>query len=118
MLRLEFKTVGEVMGPCAQRTAMAETKLSEPPMLRLWHELQEIKPERDKRGSKNNILPSSTFSGSVISAAGMGSTGTLRTDSALAAKAIQVDKANTESLKVDICSSPKSSPKRCKPKTK
>src|SRR5699024_3500213 len=112
ILRLEFKTVGELMGPCAQRSPMDETRLSESPMLRLWHELQEIKQERDKRGTKNSIFTSSTFSGSIISASGIGCTGTLRTDSALAAKARQVDNANTESRKVDICNSPKNSPEQ------
>src|SRR5699024_9014837 len=106
ILRLEFKTVGELMGPCAQRSPMDDTRLSEPPMLRLWHELQEIKPERDKRGSKNSIFPSSTFSGLVITVSGIGCTGPLRTDSALAANAKKVDNANTESRKVDISNSP------------
>jgi hypothetical protein len=30
-------------------------------MLRLWHELQEMNPDLDNRGSKNNILPNSTM---------------------------------------------------------
>src|SRR5690625_4359478 len=106
-LRLELSTVGELIGPCCQRSPIDDTKLSDPPMLKLWHELHEIKPERDKRGSKKSILPNSTFSGSVISAGGIGSTGTLRTDSADAPKARLVDKNNTESRKVDIANSPK-----------
>jgi hypothetical protein len=36
-------------------------RLSEPPMLKLWHELQEMNPDFESRGSKNNILPSSTI---------------------------------------------------------
>jgi hypothetical protein len=31
-------------------------------MLKLWQELQEINPDIDKRGSKNNIFPNSTIS--------------------------------------------------------
>jgi hypothetical protein len=34
-------------------------------MDRLWQELQEMKPDLDKRGSKNNFLPSSTSAGSA-----------------------------------------------------
>ena len=30
-------------------------------MLRLWHELQEINPDLDRRGSKKSIFPSSTI---------------------------------------------------------
>jgi hypothetical protein len=34
-----------------------------PPIDRLWQELQEIKPDFDKRVSKNNFLPSSAMAG-------------------------------------------------------
>jgi hypothetical protein len=40
---------------------MDEGRLSEPPMLRLWQELQEMNPDFDKRGSQKSILPSSTM---------------------------------------------------------
>ena len=49
--------------------------LSDPPMLRLWHELHEMNPERDRRGSKKSFLPSSTLAGWVTLAAGIGETG-------------------------------------------
>ena len=46
-------------------------------MLRLWHELHEMKPERERRGSKNSFLPSSTLAGWVTLAAGIGCSGSL-----------------------------------------
>ena len=49
--------------------------LSEPPMPRLWQELQEMAPDLDRRGSKNNFLPSSTLAGSLITAASIGCIG-------------------------------------------
>ena len=39
---------------------------------KLWQELQEMNPDFESRGSKNNFLPSSTFAGSLTST---GSTG-------------------------------------------
>jgi ACR3 family arsenite efflux pump ArsB len=36
-------------------------RLSVPPMLKLWQELQEMKPDLDSLGSKKSFLPSSTF---------------------------------------------------------
>ncbi len=47
-------------------------------MPRLWQELQEIAPERDRRGSKNSFLPSSTLAGSLITAASIGWIGSCR----------------------------------------
>src|SRR6218665_2065380 len=46
-LRLELSTVGELIGPSCQLWPMEVGRLSLPPMDRLWHELQEMKPERD-----------------------------------------------------------------------
>src|SRR5690606_26820036 len=46
-LRLEFSTVGELIGPSCQLWPMELGRLSLPPMDRLWQELQEMKPERD-----------------------------------------------------------------------
>ncbi|MNT67012.1 hypothetical protein D3C72_2051240 [compost metagenome] len=51
--------------------------MSLPPMLRLWQELQEMKPDLDKRGSKNSCLPSSTLATSVIFAGCTGRIGSL-----------------------------------------
>ena len=65
MFSTEFSTVGELMPPFCQRSPTEAATLSLPPMLRLWQELQEMKPERDSRGSKNSFLPSSTLAGSV-----------------------------------------------------
>ena len=50
--RLEFSTVGELMGPCCHLWPMDVLRLSVPPMLRLWQELQEMKPDWERRGSK------------------------------------------------------------------
>src|SRR5690554_7537566 len=47
-------------------------RLSLPPMDRLWQELQEMKPDIDRRGSNQSFLPSSTFSGSVTTAGSIG----------------------------------------------
>src|SRR5687768_7589278 len=73
---LEFNTVGELIGPWCHLWPMDEGRLSEPPMLRLWQELQEMNPDFDKRGSKKSILPSSTmfsFLGLAASIGWMGS---------------------------------------------
>src|SRR5688572_18847963 len=51
---------------------MDEGRLSEPPMLRLWQELQEMNPDFDKRGSKKSILPSSTMFSFLGLSASMG----------------------------------------------
>src|SRR5690606_1983116 len=72
MFRLELSTVGELMPPCCQLCPMDALRLSEPPMLRLWHELHEIAPDFDRRGSKNSFLPNSTLAGSVMTAGSMG----------------------------------------------
>jgi len=37
-------------------------------MLRLWQELQEMKPNFDRRGSNNSFFPSSTNAGLVMTA--------------------------------------------------
>src|SRR5690606_5193542 len=63
--RLEFSTVGELIGPSCQLWPMEVGRLSLPPVLRLWQELQEMKPDMDSRGSNNNRLPRPTFSESV-----------------------------------------------------
>src|SRR5687768_2221120 len=73
---LEFNTVGELIGPWCHLWPMDEGRLSEPPMLRLWQELQAMNPDFDKRGSKKSILPSSTmvwFLGLAASIGCMGS---------------------------------------------
>src|SRR5690606_16743048 len=72
ILRLALSTVGELMPPCCQLWPMEAFRLSEPPMLRLWHELHEMAPDLDRRGSKNSFLPSSTLAGSVTTAGSMG----------------------------------------------
>src|SRR5690606_6473099 len=75
--RLEFSTVGALIGPSCQLWPMEVGRLSLPPMLRLWQELQEMKPDFDSRGSKNSCLPSSTLAGSVILAGRIGWIGSL-----------------------------------------
>ena len=69
---LEFSTVGELIGPRCQLWPIEVCRLSEPPMLRLWQELQEMKPDFESRGSKNSFLPSSTTAGRVTSAGRIG----------------------------------------------
>ena len=73
--RRELSTVGELIGPFCQRSPIDEVILSEPPMLRLWHELHEMKPERERRGSKNSFLPRSTLAASVTFTATIGEIG-------------------------------------------
>ncbi|MNT57930.1 hypothetical protein D3C72_1953380 [compost metagenome] len=52
-------------------------RLSVPPRLRLWQELHEMKPDLDRRGSKNSFLPSSTAAGFTALWAGTGDTGSV-----------------------------------------
>src|SRR5690606_35037599 len=56
---------------------MEDGRLSLPPMDRLWQELQEMNPDLERRGSKNNCLPSSTLAGLVILAGSIGWIGSL-----------------------------------------
>jgi len=46
-------------------------------MLRLWQELQEIKPDLDSRGSKNSFLPNSSIALFFTGAAVIGWIGSL-----------------------------------------
>src|SRR5690606_40696991 len=59
--RLELSTVGELIGPCCHLSPTDVGMLSVPPIDRLWHELHEMKPDFDRRGSKYNFLPSSAM---------------------------------------------------------
>ena len=54
-------------------------KLSVPPILKLWQELQEIKPDLDKRVSKYSFLPNSTIDGFLGATASIGLIISLRT---------------------------------------
>src|SRR5574344_953686 len=74
---LELSTVGELIGPCAQLWPMEVFRLSLPPMDRLWQELQEIKPDLDRRGSNHSFLPSSTMAGLLTLGATSGEIGSL-----------------------------------------
>lgn len=75
---LEFSTVGELMGPRCQVCPIDELRLSlPPPMLKLWLGLQEINPDLEQRGSKNNFLPNSTTAGLVTLAGLIGEMGFL-----------------------------------------
>src|SRR5690606_11675134 len=98
--RLELSTVGELIGPCCQLWPMELGRLSLPPMDRLWQELHEMNPERDRRGSKNNCLPNSTLAGSVISAGAMNCTGSL---SGTAAQALAPRHKPAIRLSVRMC---------------
>src|SRR5690554_4637922 len=70
--RLEFSTVGELIGPSAQLCPMEVGRLSLPPVLRLWQELEEMKPDIDRRGSNHSFLPSSTCSGCSLTSGSIG----------------------------------------------
>src|SRR3989338_9557624 len=74
---LEFSTVGELIGPCCQWSPMDVCKLSVPPMLRLWQELQEMKPDLESLGSKKSFLPNSIFALFLTDAAWIGWMGSL-----------------------------------------
>ena len=78
MFSTELSTVGELMPPFCQRSPTEAATLSLPPMLRLWHELHEMKPERDRRGSNQSFLPSSTLAGLLTLAASSGWIGSSR----------------------------------------
>ncbi|MNH09976.1 hypothetical protein D3C79_694390 [compost metagenome] len=76
-LRLELSTVGELIGPSFHWWPRELTWLSTPPVARLWQELQEMALDLDSLGSKNSILPSSTFSGEPGLTASIGCTGSV-----------------------------------------
>ncbi|RWX48078.1 hypothetical protein H206_05371 [Candidatus Electrothrix aarhusensis] len=61
-------------------------RLSVPPRLRLWQELQEMNPDLESRGSKKSFLPSSALASLVPVAGAMGSTGFCVAPAALATK--------------------------------
>src|SRR5690606_28584035 len=74
---LEVSTVGELIGPCCQVWPLEVVRLSLPPVDWLWQGLQAMEPERDRRGSKNSCLPSSTLAGLSILAGSIGLIGSL-----------------------------------------
>ena len=61
-LNTALNTVGALRGPFCQPWPIEVSRLSSPPMPRLWQVLQLIRWLAERRGSKNSILPSSTFS--------------------------------------------------------
>src|SRR5690606_18901943 len=63
MLKTELSTVGALRGPFCQPWPIDVSRLSSPPVARLWHELHENTPDADRRGSKNSALPRAIFSG-------------------------------------------------------
>src|SRR5690606_30429312 len=65
-LNTALKTVGELRGPRCQPWPIDAGTLSAPPVPMLWQVLQVITWLRDRRGSKNNIRPSSTRSGVTV----------------------------------------------------
>ena len=54
--------VGAFLGPLAQPWPTDVSRLSSPPMPRLWQVLQLNNPLAESLGSKKSIFPSSTFS--------------------------------------------------------
>src|SRR5688500_17468334 len=84
---------------------MDEGRLSEPPMLRLWQELQEMNPDFDKRGSKKSILPSSTmfsFLGLAASIGWMGSSADAAAAAAMAGGAAMVPTDSSDMINARI----------------
>src|SRR5690606_25910574 len=63
--RLEFSTVGALIGPFCHRSPIDVGMLSVPPIDRLWHELHEMNPDFDSLGSKYSFLPSSAMPRSI-----------------------------------------------------
>lgn len=102
---LEFKTVGALIGPCCQAWPIEVGMLSVPPMLKLWHELQEIKPDLDNLGSKNNFLPSSTTAGFSGVNALIGLIGSLA-NTLVEMAIVPIDNSATTSLRIIIDSFP------------
>src|SRR5690606_13085282 len=96
--RLELSTVGELIGPCCHLSPIDVFRLSLPPIDRLWQELHEMKPERERRGSKNSFLPSSTNAGLVTLAASIGWTGSSRVVAAQAVPARLIATARESDL--------------------
>src|SRR5690606_35102701 len=96
--RLEFSTVGELIGPSCQLWPMEDGRLSLPPMDRLWHELQEMKPDLDRRGSNHSCLPNSTLAGLVILAGSIGWIGSLPGSATQAPVPILRPRANNKGL--------------------
>ncbi|CSA85115.1 Uncharacterised protein [Vibrio cholerae] len=74
-------------------------KLSLPPMLKLWHELHEINPDLDKRGSKYSFLPNSAFPMWISCAGKMGETGSFLGDAAKAYPARERDIAKLSEVR-------------------
>src|SRR3569832_156480 len=56
-----FHTVGDLRPPFWPATPTDSGRLSVPPDITLWQELQETVPSADRRGSKKSCLPSSIF---------------------------------------------------------
>jgi hypothetical protein len=61
-LKIAFSTVGAFRGPFCQPWPIDVSRLSSPPVARLWQELQENTPDADMRGSKKSAFPRSIFS--------------------------------------------------------
>ncbi|MCG3772543.1 MAG: hypothetical protein JW384_03757 [Nitrosomonadaceae bacterium] len=95
---LEFRTVGELMGPCCHLCPIEVLRLSVPPILRLWQELHEMKPDLERRGSKKSILPSSTIPTFFGAAALIGWIGSLA-DAVAEAAIAQIDSNDTMSVR-------------------
>jgi hypothetical protein len=55
--------VGELRPSASMFSPTAVLWPSSQPKLGLWHDTQACTPERDRRGSKNSVLPSSALAG-------------------------------------------------------
>ena len=86
---------------------MEVCRLSVPPMLRLWHELQEMNPDLDSRGSKNNIFPNSTIFSFFGFAAGIGWMGSSAADAPTGTAMVPIDSSDMINARFIIGNLPK-----------
>jgi len=71
-------------------------------MLRLWQELQEMKPDLDNLGSKNNIFPSSTISAFSGFTGLMGCIGSLAANTCTDVIIMPIDNSEAVSVRIII----------------
>src|ERR1044072_5490133 len=65
MLKTEFSTVGALRAPFCQPWPIEVSRLSSPPVPKLWHELHDKTPDAERRGSKYIALPRAIFCGVI-----------------------------------------------------
>src|SRR5271168_2153133 len=71
-MKAAFQTVGADLPPCWPLTPVEVARLSSPPAMTLWQELQDTVPVAESLGSKNSCLPSLILAGVIGLSAGTG----------------------------------------------